>query len=102
MSRICPVVCPIVPPYLLENIARNGSPEQRERATRALALALLHRRARASGSTVTTPPTGSGPDRTVSTADNTETLPGRVVRVEGAPATGDAATDEAYDGVGAT
>jgi Zn-dependent metalloprotease len=102
MSRICPVVCPIVPPYLLENIARNGSAEQRDRATRSLALDLLHRSARVSGSTATAPPADAGPDRTVSTADNTVTLPGRVVRVEGAPATGDAATDEAYDGVGAT
>ena len=81
MSRICPVVCPIVPPYLLENIARNGSAQQRVRATRALALDLLHRGARAGGGrTVTAPPAGTGPDRTVSTADNTETLPGRVVK----------------------
>ena len=31
-----------------------------------------------------------------------QTLPGGVVRVEGGPPTGDAAVDEAYDGLGAT
>ncbi|WP_368496482.1 M4 family metallopeptidase [Herbiconiux sp. A18JL235] len=42
------------------------------------------------------------PDRTVYDAAGSETLPGRVVRREGAPATGDPAADEAYDGLGAT
>ena len=42
------------------------------------------------------------PDRTIYDAGETETLPGRVVRREGAPATGDPAADEAYDGLGAT
>ena len=38
----------------------------------------------------------------VSDARGTETLPGTTVRQEGEPATGDAAADEAYDGLGAT
>jgi Zn-dependent metalloprotease len=40
--------------------------------------------------------------RTIFDAHNTQTLPGDVVRGEGAPATGDPAADEAYDGLGAT
>jgi Zn-dependent metalloprotease len=40
--------------------------------------------------------------RTISTARNEETLPGAVVRMEGGPPSGDAAVDEAYDGLGAT
>jgi Zn-dependent metalloprotease len=40
--------------------------------------------------------------RTIYTANNEETLPGRVVRLEGAPASGDVAVDEAYDGLGST
>jgi Zn-dependent metalloprotease len=40
--------------------------------------------------------------RTIYTARNTQTLPGDVVRTEGAPATGDPAADEAYDCLGAT
>jgi Zn-dependent metalloprotease len=38
----------------------------------------------------------------VSDAGGAETLPGTRVRGEGGPATGDPATDEAYDGLGAT
>ncbi|GAA2039453.1 M4 family metallopeptidase [Agromyces tropicus] len=40
------------------------------------------------------------PDRRISDAEGVESLPGRLVRAEGAPATGDASTDEAYDGLG--
>jgi len=42
------------------------------------------------------------PQRTVSTADNDETLPGTIIRSEGQTATGDLSADEAYDGLGAT
>ena len=45
---------------------------------------------------------GDGPNRTVSDAENSETLPGTTVRSEGDDATGDEAVDEAYDGLGAT
>jgi len=40
------------------------------------------------------------PDRRISDAEGTESLPGRLVRTEGGPATGDPAVDEAYDGLG--
>ncbi|GAA1056462.1 metalloprotease [Agromyces luteolus] len=40
------------------------------------------------------------PDRRVSDAEGAESLPGRLARVEGQPATGDAAVDQAYDGLG--
>jgi Zn-dependent metalloprotease len=40
--------------------------------------------------------------RTIYTTGNTQTLPGTIVRSEGEPPTGDAATDEAYDGLGTT
>ena len=40
--------------------------------------------------------------RTISDCHNTQNLPGDVVRLEGAPPTGDLAVDEAYDGLGAT
>ena len=104
MIPIRPVVCGIVPPYLLANIARRGSERQQAAATRSLALDLVHRQARTAGRpTVTvTMPAEDGPRRTIATADGSETLPGRLVRSEGEPATGDAATDEAYDGLGAT
>lgn len=41
--------------------------------------------------------TASGPNRVIS-ADNGSTLPGRELRAEGGPPTGDPAADEAYDG----
>ncbi|MGL5857647.1 MAG: protealysin inhibitor emfourin [Angustibacter sp.] len=44
----------------------------------------------------------AGINRTISDAAGTEQLPGRQVRGEGQTATGDAAVDEAYDGLGAT
>jgi Zn-dependent metalloprotease len=40
--------------------------------------------------------------RTIFNAHNAETLPGDVVRVEGAPPTDDLTVNEAYDGLGAT
>jgi Zn-dependent metalloprotease len=40
--------------------------------------------------------------RTIFDAHHTQTLPGDMVRAEGAPPTGDPAVDEAYDGLGAT
>ncbi|MGO4435519.1 peptidase M4 family protein, partial [Paenarthrobacter sp. RAF9] len=42
------------------------------------------------------------PKRTIYDAGSLETLPGRLVRKEGAPAIGDPAADEAYDGLGNT
>ncbi|HEU4467263.1 MAG TPA: metalloprotease, partial [Agromyces sp.] len=40
------------------------------------------------------------PDRRVSDAEHVETLPGRLVRREGDPDTGDTSVDQAYDGLG--
>ncbi|GAA4059508.1 M4 family metallopeptidase [Agromyces indicus] len=42
------------------------------------------------------------PDRRISDAGGAQTLPGRLVRREGEPATGDEAVDQAYDGLGET
>ncbi|MGG7464431.1 M4 family metallopeptidase [Plantibacter sp. YIM 135347] len=43
-----------------------------------------------------------GPHREISDADRTETLPGRLIRTEGAPEDQDSSVNEAYDGLGAT
>src|SRR5690606_19068377 len=42
------------------------------------------------------------PNRTISDAQNTETLPGVIVRAEDDPAVEDVAVNEAFDGLGAT
>jgi Zn-dependent metalloprotease len=91
---------------MLRKIVENGSPAQRERALDSLALSAQMRGermamgetaeyvSRALGSSVKT--------RIVYDAKNGSSLPGTQVRTEGAPATGDLAVDEAYDGSGAT
>ena len=99
----------IVPPYLLARIAelddeRFASAAQAAR--RALRNDEPRRAARlnfsldASNNLVME--LADGPNRTIADAKNTETLPGTVVRKEGADPTGDEAADEAYDGLGAT
>jgi hypothetical protein len=98
----------IVPPHILEAIARNGSPAERARALRTLGIDTSLRSARliraARGATARAAVTAGPADkqRTVFTASNTWTLPGFVVRSEGQGPSGDTAVDEAYDGLGAT
>ncbi len=93
----------IIPPYMLERIAQQGSPIQRERAQRALALSTTMRTRREA---FQAPPEAAALstqlERTVYSAENGSNLPGRRVRGEGEPPSGDAAVDEAYDGAGAT
>ena len=102
MRAIRPV-CHIVPPYVLENIARHGSERQRAVAVHSLGLDAGHRAARTSVTVLAEQPEpGAGLQRTVSSAGGTEWLPGRPVRSEGDGPSGDAAVDEAYDGLGAT
>ena len=100
----------ILPPHILRSMAQSGRPQQRARALRTLATDNTFRALR------TTPrlpaPTArrrpnmlaieGQKQRTIFSAHNTETLPGDVVRTEGAPSSGDPAIDEAYDGLGAT
>ncbi|MFP3701200.1 peptidase M4 family protein, partial [Burkholderia sp. SIMBA_013] len=45
---------------------------------------------------------GAGKRRSIYSAAGTDSLPGTLIRGEGQPASGDAAVDEAYDGLGAT
>ncbi len=102
----------IVPPYLLHRLALSADESLARPARRSLRIDHGHRSRRdpVNGlrpSTRTGLPAagaddGTGPARTISDAGGSTDLPGRPVRAEGAPATGDAATDEAYDGLGAT
>jgi drug/metabolite transporter (DMT)-like permease len=97
----------IVPPYLLSHLAQLDRDDLRpavEAARRSLRSDLRPRPAGpgvlAEPAPTLVPP--SGPDRTISDAAGTETLPGEVVRREADDPTGDVAADEAYDGLGAT
>ncbi len=94
-----------LPPYMLRQIAQNGTPEQRERAGRTL---LATAQFRAQRAVLTELPAlakrtlAAGKQRQVYSADYGSSLPGRLARGEGNPPAGDAAIDEAYDGSGAT
>jgi Zn-dependent metalloprotease len=102
-----------VPPYVLNEAARNGGPEDRDSALKTLSIDNTQRTLRgirlaapvdqaiSAGESALGTLQG-GKQRTIHDAHNTEILPGSVVRTEGAPATGDRAADEAYDGLGHT
>lgn len=101
--------CSIVPPYLLRRLAQQDAPGYSSAAS-AARKALGHVESFQSARLQAAPllPPGvrqvkPGPaSRTIYDAAGEETLPGRQVRGEGGPATGDAAADEAYDALGHT
>jgi Zn-dependent metalloprotease len=98
----------IIPSYLLTRLARSGRyPQAAEAARQTLIGGLpgLHRaQLRLSigqdGSLVAE--VEAAPNRTISDAHGTETLPGTVVRREDDPPVADVAVNQAYDGLGAT
>ena len=107
----------ILPPHVLRDIARNGAEEERQAALDTLAADSTFRTLRAirqAAPVATASPAtvslsavvGTGDEkqlqRTIFDCHNTRRLPGDSARTEGASATGDAAVDEAYDGLGAT
>ncbi|MFB2896539.1 M4 family metallopeptidase [Aerosakkonemataceae cyanobacterium BLCC-F50] len=98
---ICPICC-IVPPYMLREIAINGTDEQRNWAFQTLIVSEQFRgRREAIGGISLMTPAGEK-RRTIYDAKNGIELPGTLVRVENDPPTGDLAVNEAYDGSGAT
>ncbi len=105
-------VCHIIPPYVLEQLAQGDDERVAAQARRTLEVdAGIRGRLRArdaipvpSGSAAprTTRSGAEEPKRTIYDAKSGTTLPGTQVRGEGDTPTGDEATDEAYDGLGAT
>ncbi|MDP9027796.1 MAG: M4 family metallopeptidase, partial [Actinomycetota bacterium] len=94
---------------LLTRIAQMDGPEFRDAASAAqqtLILDVPRRAARLNFSLDThdslVAELSPAPNRTISDAKSTETLPGVQVRAEGDPAVNDVAVNEAYDGLGAT
>lgn len=95
----------LLPPYMLESIAERGSKATADSARATLRRDATLRGARPSAQAsppAAAAPTPGRPNRTIFDAARTEQLPGNAVRTEGAPPTGDAAADEAYDGLGDT
>ncbi len=113
--------CGIVPPYLLRALAEadGHAGSSAERTLRRDVEHRAHRQGRPTGAAgplapgagpgpaadpgpAPAPGDGTGPQRVIDDAAGLESLPGTTVRREGEPATGDAAVDEAYDGLGLT
>ncbi|WP_026735843.1 M4 family metallopeptidase [Fischerella sp. PCC 9605] len=97
----CPICC-VVPPHMLENIAVNGSPEQRRWAFHTLSVSAQFRGRRNVIGNINFAVSPGEKSRTIFDAKGTEELPGKPVRHEGDPPSGDDAVDEAYDAAGAT
>lgn len=98
----------IVPPYLLARLATADPqrfPTASAAARRTLRMDAPRKSARLTLSVegdVLIAELSDAPNREIADAEGREVLPGRVVRAEGQPTTGDVAVDEAYNGLGAT
>lgn len=95
----------ILPPHMLQELARNGTAAQKEMALRNLTLGEQAREDRENlgdAAAMDLVEAAAGKERIVYDAQNGSGLPGTPARGEGDPATGDLAVDEAYDGAGAT
>lgn len=99
---ICPICC-ILPPYMAEQIVRNGDEDQKAWAMETLIVSeqFRGRREAVGGIATFTIPAGEK-RRTIFDAQNKTDLPGNPVRREGEPDSKDPAVNEAYDGAGAT
>ena len=101
-------VCNVIPPFILENIARKGTPSQRAIALRSLGQDIqlrLERTMQLQRGTKKQKPKAAATahkKRLIHTAENFTTLPGTLVRSEGQASQNDVAVDEAYNGFGAT
>jgi len=101
----------IVPPHILESIARNGTEAARAKAQRTLVQDSQIRAKRMVQAKITNIKAKAKPvqaagtphkNRLIYTANNSTNLPGTLVRSEGQAPSGDVEVDEAYDGLGAT
>ncbi|MFJ1649875.1 M4 family metallopeptidase [Streptomyces sp. NPDC088337] len=104
-----PVFCTIVPPHVLDRLARNEDPALSGPARRTLERDAFERTRRrlttVIGAPAVTAPAGrqdGHPQRTVYDARHGTGLPGRKVRGEGQDPDGDATVNRAYAGLGAT
>jgi len=106
MSFTSPSLFCVTPPYLLREIAERGTPAQREQALKTLQVTARlrdQRQAESDSREKPAPSTEEGElERIIYDADYGSALPGRPVRRENDPPTGDPAVDEAYAGAGAT
>jgi Zn-dependent metalloprotease len=100
-----PVQC-IIPPYMLEHMARSEDPQVRELAiaglTRSAAVRAVRAFAQDMPALLAVPSPAAGKMRLVYDARRKDRLPGKLVRSEGEKKSADAAVNEAYDYSGDT
>ncbi|WP_442928003.1 M4 family metallopeptidase [Microbacterium sp. MMO-10] len=107
-GRTSPLRHSIIPSYLLSRLAESERYTQAAEAARQTLIAAPPAARRSqlrlsideNGTLVAT--VEAAPNRTISDAHGTETLPGTVVRTEDEPTVADAAVNQAFDGLGAT
>jgi Zn-dependent metalloprotease len=89
---------------MVDKIIENGQEAQIERLKQTLNVSedMRNMRISAAPSAGRSSAAPGNKSRLIYDAENGSTLPGKLVRSEGGPATGDPAADEAYDGAGAT
>ena len=100
----------ILPPHILIEISKNGTPQQRAQALDTLSADHSIRQFRATSAAALAPKGALPPmsaaapakQRTIYDAGHSQQLPGNMVRTEGAAASADPSVNEAYDGLGAT
>jgi len=95
----------IIPPHMLQEIIERGSPAQRRVAMRNLTVSAEvrgHRRALTEFAALRVVALSDEKRRVIYDAENGTALPGKQIRQEGDPPSGDLTVDEAYDGSGAT
>jgi len=98
--------CTILPPHVVDAVAKNGTDTEREAAINSASLdrslvAMRLQAAVVAGGRPAAPAT-AGLQRSIYDAEHNESLPGTLVRSEGEASNNDVAVDEAYDGLGAT
>jgi Zn-dependent metalloprotease len=96
------VTCTFVPPYLLQRVARRAGTRHACASGRETLQVddRLRARREARPPEMAAPTLPGASSRIVHSANNTETLPGEVVRSDGDPPVGDLAVDEAFDSSG--
>jgi Zn-dependent metalloprotease len=100
-----PIQC-IIPPYINEHLARSADPATRARAVANLKAGAAMRAMRVMSQSMPSLMASAAPSmkktRQVHDAQNTDTLPGKLVRSEGQAKVADKAVNEAYDHSGTT
>ncbi|NGO75130.1 peptidase M4 family protein [Streptomyces sp. YC504] len=102
-----PVFCTIVPPHVLDHLARSGDPRLSAAARKTLVADAAQRTARRLTTVVGAPSVSPAaepekPQRTIHDAKHKQDLPGKKVRGEGDKPGKDATVNRAYAGLGAT